>query len=305
MVKKGFFIFAAFAALVLASEIEDNEQKKRGAGKTNTLNAIPTGAQKPEYTYSIYTQSANAQSIPSQSYQSQVPNLFYPSSQVASQYYAPSNNPDTSTSNSLHTQVTPNINSQVAQHTQPQFIPINFIPNPGYQSKYQILSPKQSGSLQLAFVQQPAIQPSQILQYPHSFFSPSHSNLITTQNGILGSQGHFSFSPTLQPLSLGGSFLGQPSMVVLPQGHSGLYNNLVYPNPTQSFYNYYPSHSQAKYSYASGQTVSQSNDQAQSTIPQSITKDDSISAHNSEYITPSDSSSGYKNSYTRSTYSKL
>ncbi|XP_023950726.2 uncharacterized protein LOC112054993 [Bicyclus anynana] len=300
MVKKGFFIFAAFAALALASEIEDNDQKKRGAGKTTTLNAIPTGAQKPDYTYSIYAQSPSAQSSPTQSYQSQVPNSFYPS-QIASQYYAPSNNADAPPSH-LHTQVSPNVNSQIPQHTQSQFVPINFVPNPGYQSKYQIVSPKPSGNVQFAILQQPAIQPSSILQYPNTFYSSGHTNHIAPQSAILGSQGHFSF-PSFQPLSLGGSFL-QPSMVVLPQGH-GLYNNLVYPNPTQSFYNYYPSALQAKYSYASGPTVSQSTDQSQNTISQSVTKEDSTSAQSSDYITPSDTSSGYKNAYTRSTYSKI
>ncbi|XP_034832929.1 uncharacterized protein [Maniola hyperantus] len=302
MVKKGFFIIAAFVALALASE-EDNEQKKRGAGKANTLNAIPTGAQKPDYTYSIYGQSPSAQSSPSQPYQSQVPNSFYPN-QIASQYYTSSNNPDQSTSNALHTQVNSNINSQIAQPSQSHFVPINFIPNPGYQLKYQIQSPKPSGNLQFAFIQQPSMQPSSLIQYPHSFFSPSHTNHVAPQSAIFGSPGHFSFAPALQPLSLGGSFLGQPSMVVLPQTHTGLYNNLVYPNPSQSFYNYYPSTSQAKYSYASGPPITQSTDQAQSSIPQSVTKEDNIISQSSEY-SPSDTSSGFKNSYTRSTYSKL
>lgn len=296
-----FQIFVAFAALAFASEIEDSEQKKRGAGKANPLNAIPTGAQKPDYTYSIYGQSSSAQSSPGQSYQGQVPNSFYPN-QVASQYYVPSNNPDPSTSNSLHTQVTPNINPQIAQPTQSQFIPINFIPNPGYQAKYQIVSPKPSGHVQLA-IMQPAIPSSPIFQFPQSFFSPSHPNHVAPQNSFLGSPGHFSFGTAFPPLSLGSSFLGHPSMVLLPQSHTGLYNNLVYPNPTQSFYNYYPSTSQAKYSYTSGATVSQPNDQTQNTVPQTITKEENISSQSSEYS--ASENSGYKNPYTRSTYSKI
>ncbi|XP_045512022.1 uncharacterized protein LOC123706705 [Pieris brassicae] len=115
MARREIFICIAFTALVLANEVEDAEQKKRGASKANVLNAIPTGAQKPEYTYSIYPQN------PQPAYQNPVSNTFYPNQ--PSQYYSNSEA------------------SQSHQATVPQtsqFVPINFVPNGGYQQKYVV-----------------------------------------------------------------------------------------------------------------------------------------------------------------------
>ncbi|XP_046967656.1 uncharacterized protein LOC124535496 [Vanessa cardui] len=297
MVNKGLIIFVAFAAITFASEIEDVEQKKRGAGKANALNAILTGAQKTDYNFNIYPSGQN----PSQTYQSQVPNSFYPS-QTASQYYSSSNSPESSISSAQHTQVSP-------QTTQSQFVPINFVPNPGYQSKYQLLPQKSNGNVQLAIIQQPSISSAPMIQYPHSFFAPNPATHIG-QSTLFGplSHGHFSFAPSYQPLQFSSHFLSQPSgMVVLPQPHPTLYNNLVYPNPTQSFYNYYPSSSQAKYSYASGASPSNEYEKLQSSVPQSSPKEDTGNyVQNPDYVPSSDSNSGYKSSYnTRTSYAKI
>ncbi|CAH2090270.1 unnamed protein product [Euphydryas editha] len=292
---KDLSIFVAFATLTFASEIDDAEQKKREAGKSNGLNAIPTGAQKSDYPYNIHSQTSSPQN-PIQSYQNQIPNSFYPS-QTSSQYFS-SNHPESSISNTQHTHVSP-------QPTQSQFIPINFVPNPGYQSKYQVIPQKQN--LQLAILQQPTISQAPILHYPHTFYSPNPANHIG-QSTLLGlGQSHFSFGPSFHPLSFSGHFLSQPStMVVLPQSHPSLYNNLVYPNPTQSFYNYYPSPSQAKYSYSSGASPSNEYEKLQTSVQQSVLKEDNgVNVPSADYITSSDSNSGYKNIYnSRNTYTK-
>lgn len=290
-----FQIFVALSALTFASEIEDNEQNKRGAGKANVLNAIPTGAQKTDYSYNIYSQTSSPQNL-GQNYQSQVPNSFYPS-QTPSQYFT-SNSPEASVSNALHTHASP-------QTTQSQFVPINFIPNPGYQSKYQVIP--QKPNVQLAILQQPPISQTPMLQYPHTFYSPNPANHFG-QSPLFGlGQGHFSFGPSIHPLPFSGHILSQqPTMVVLPQSNPSLYNNLVYPHPTQSFYNYYPLPSQAKYSYASGVTPSNEYEKLQTSVQESILKEDNrVNVQSADYITSSDSNSGYKNTYnSRNTYTK-
>ncbi|XP_045451899.1 uncharacterized protein LOC123660924 [Melitaea cinxia] len=291
---KDLSIFVAFAALTLASEIEENEQKKRGAGKANVLNAIPTGAQKTDYPYSVYSQTSSPQN-PGQSYQSQVPNSFYPS-QSPSQYFT-SNNPEIPVSNGLPTHASP-------QTTQSQFVPINFIPNPGYQSKYQVIP--QKPNVQVAILQQPSISHTPMLQYPHTFYSPSPVNHIG-QSPVFGlGQSHFSFGPSIHPLPFSGHILSQqPTMVVLPQSNPSLYNNLVYPNPTQSFYNYYPLHSQAKYSYTSGAPQSNEYEKLQTSVQESFLKEDRVNVQSPDYVTTSDSNSAYKNTYNnRNTYTK-
>lgn len=294
-------MFLVFIALILANEIEDGDQKKRGAGKANPLNAIPTGAQKPDYTYNIYQQSPSASNIPSQNYQSQAPNSFYPN-QESSTYYSSANSVDTASSHPTQTQT-----NYSPQPVQSQFIPINFIPSPGYQSKYQIIPTK--SSIQLAFLQQPQYHTSPIAQYPHSLYSPTPSSHITPPNiplfNSFGSPG-YNIAPHFQPYSLAHG-INQPSaMILLPQTNPSLYNNLVYPNPSQSFYNYYPSQSQAKYSYSSG-AVGTDYEKGQTSVSQNIPKEDNdVSVQNSEYITPSDTNNGYKSSYSRrSTYNKL
>lgn len=279
---------------MLASEIEDGEQKKRGAGKANALNAIPTGSQKPEYTYNIYSQNSSPQSGLSQNYQTPVSN-FYPS-QSSSQYYTSSNTADTPTSHS----------SQPSHGSQSQFIPINFVPNPGYQAKYQFVSPKAAGNV-FSVVQPPSIHPTQMLQYTNPFYS-SNSNNYVSSGSLLGPLGHgpFSFASNYQPLSLGGSFIGQPSaMVVLPQPHNPIYSNFVYPNTASNFYNYYPS--QSKYAYSPGPVQSvpaqaHEYEKVQTSISQSISKEENGGLQNADYVSASSANSGYNN---RNSYSKL
>ncbi|CAG9583134.1 unnamed protein product [Danaus chrysippus] len=281
MTRKEFFILLTLCAIVLASDGEDNEQKKRGASKTSGLNAIPTGSQKPDYTYNLYSQTSGPSS-PSQTYQ---PSSFYPN-QAPSQYFTPSNN-DLPASN-------PSNNQALNQQTHSQFVPINLTPNNGYQSKYQFVPQRLVGNVQLAIMQQPTLQPS-ILQYPHSFFSNPTNHLTP---GLLG-QGHLSFGPSFQTLPAG-HIISQPSMIVLPQPHAPLYNNLVYPNPAQYLYNYNPALSQPKFGYSSF-SPSTSND-AQS-VSKGLVKDDSGTSQNSEYLSPD--SNSYKHTFTsRSTYPK-
>ncbi|KAF9801138.1 hypothetical protein SFRURICE_005732 [Spodoptera frugiperda] len=310
MGKWELLIFVAFATLACCTEVEDVEQKKRNAGKATSLNSIPTGAQKQDYTYSIYTQNPNSQSgstSPS-SYQSQVPNSFYPS-QASSQYYSSPNTPSESSSSSSYTQQQPQINL-LPPPTTSQFVPLNFVPSPGYQSKYQIVPSKSNGNIQLAFLQQPTSYPTQpIVPYAPQLFSPAPTNQISPHQTPLINplpQGHYNV-PNYQTLPLGGSYLGQPStMLLFAQPNPSPYNNLLYQNPVQSFYNYYPTNAQSKYNV---QYVSQGStteyEKLQGPVSQSVPKEDNDIAHSSEYTSSSDSNS-YKNAYSASrNYAKL
>ena len=306
-----FQIFVAFATLVCCTEVEDVEQKKRNAGKGTSINAIPTGAQKQDYTYSIYTQNPSSQSgstSPS-SYQSQVPNSFYPS-QGSSQYYSSQStqNEPSSSSYGSQQQQQPQI-SLLPPPTTSQFVPLNFVPNPGYQSKYQIV-PSKAGQVQLAFLQQPTSYPTQpIVPYAPQLFSPHPTSQISPHQIGQVPQGHYNM-PSYQPLSLGGSYLGQPStMLLFAQPNPSPYSNLLYQNPVQSFYNYYPSNAQSKYNVQyvpQGSTTEY--EKLQGPISQNAPKEDNDIIHASEYTgPPSDSSSSYKSAYSasRNTYAKL
>ncbi|KAJ0176187.1 hypothetical protein K1T71_008361 [Dendrolimus kikuchii] len=239
-------VITAFAALAHCSEYDDLDQKKRGFTKGSSSNTISTGAQKQDYTYSIYSQnpsSQNSQPV-SSSYQSQVPNSFYPN-QASSQYYSSSG---TETPQTYTAQPPANhIPSQPSQ-----FTPISFVPNPGYQAKYQVVPSKQG--LQVAIVQPPySFQTPQVLHYPQSVFSSNPSSAIN-QLGV---------SP-FQHL-LGNSYLGHPSsMLLFAQPHQ-LYNNLAHPSPPSL---YYPSNNQAKYNVQLSSPVQSAYDTVQSqTIP--------------------------------------
>lgn len=304
-----FQVILAFAALAVGTEVDDNELKKRGAGKTS-LNTIPTGAQKQDYTYSIYSQNPNSQSSPSISYQPQVSNSFYPS-QANSQYYtAPVQQ------NEQPAYAQPQINL-LPPPTSSQFVPINFASNPGYQSKYQIVPSKQNGNIQLAFVQQPSTYPSQsLVQYPHSLFAQPPTTPIGSQQSFYGSlppQGQYNVGANL-PLQLSNSYLGQPSMVLLAQPNPSLYNSFVYPNqysnPVQSLYNYSPQNAQTRYGQTNPATYSTSpSSDGQASLTQGLPKEDNdISTHTSDYTSaPSESNSSYKTAYasSHSSYSKL
>ncbi|XP_075976875.1 uncharacterized protein LOC142977070 [Anticarsia gemmatalis] len=311
MAKREILVLITCFALVCSTEVEDNEQKKRGAGKGTALNSIPSGAQKQDYTYSIYTSNPSSQSSSNPSYQSQVSNSFYPS-QGSSQYYSSPNTQQAETSSSYAPQHQPQINL-LPPPTTSQFVPLNFVPNPGYQTKYQLVPSKSNGNIQLAIYPQPANYPSPpIVPYAPQLFSPNPTSQINPHQSynIPQPQGHFNIAPNYQQLSLGGSYLGQPStMLLFAQPHLNQpYNNLVYPNPVQSFYNYYPSNSQSKYNVQYvPQGSSTEYEKIQSSASQSIPKEDNDIAHSSEYTSPSDSTSSYKSAYTasRNTYAKL
>lgn len=293
----------AFTALACSTEVDDADQKKRGVVKGNTLNTIPTGAQKQDYTYSIYSQNPSSQAGSSPSYQSQVPNSFYPNQ--ASQYYTSSNAPtDPSPQYAQQSQI------NLLPPSSSQFVPINFAPNPGYQSKYQLVPTQPKGNIQLAILQQPNSYPSPSVYpspYPQNLFSPNPTNPIGPHQNFLSSlpSGQFNVPQSL-PYSLGNSYLGQPSaMVVLAQPNP--FNNYMYNNPSQSLYNYFPSHNQPRYglSYAP-----QGSPDVQVSAVQNIPKEENeiTGANTSEYVSaPSDSSAGYKSGYTssRSSYLKL
>ncbi|KOB66117.1 Uncharacterized protein OBRU01_21734 [Operophtera brumata] len=298
MARIELLVIIAFAALVCGTEVDDSEQKKRGAGKTS-LNTIPTGAQKQDFTYSIYSQNPSSQSP---SYQPQVSNSFYPS-QTSSQYYTA---PVQQAEQPYAPQ--PQLNLLPPQ-TSSQFVPINFIPSPGYQSKYQIVPSKQNSNIQFAFLQQPTTYPSQsLVQYPQ--FAPQPTVPIGPHQNLYGSihpQGQYNVSPNL-PLQLSNSFLGQPStMVLLPQPNPSLFNHLLYPNqypnPVQNLYNYSPQNSQTRYNQ-----VPYSSPPSDSQVSQSLPKEDNdISTHTSDYASdPSESNSSYKAAYvsSRSSYSQ-
>ncbi|XP_026730657.1 drebrin-like protein [Trichoplusia ni] len=313
MAKWELLIFVAFAALVCCNEVEDVEQKKRGAGKGTSLNAIPTGAQKQDYTYSIYNQNPSQQTSSSPQYQSQVHSSFYPS-QASSQYYSsPSTQGDSSSSyapQQQQQQQPPQINL-LPPPTTSQFVPLNFVPNPGYQSKYQLVPSKSTGNIQLAFLQQPTYPTQPIVPYAPQLFAPSQANQVNSHQSPYNPlpQGHFNVAPNYQPLSLGGSYLNHPStMLLFAHPNPGPYNNLLYQNPVQSFYNYYPTNSQSKYNVQYVQQGSgQEYEKLQGPVSQSIPKEENDISHSSEYTAPSDSNSSYKNAYTasRSTYAKL
>ncbi|KAI8432123.1 hypothetical protein MSG28_004615 [Choristoneura fumiferana] len=267
-------MFVAFAALVCANEVEDGEQTKRGAGKASSLNSIPTGAQKPEYTYQVYNQNHNSQTSPS-SYQAQVPNSFYPS-QSSNQYYTIPNQPaEVSSGYSPQPQI-----SLIPPPTPSQFLPINFVPNAGYQSKYQIIPSKAAnGNIQLLIQPPQSYQSNPFLQYPQSYFSPNPGNQINSQQGQfqLSPQGQYNVAPQYQSLPLSQPYLGQPStMLLLAQPNP--YNSLLYPgqNPAQSFYNYYPSSAQQKYnlSYGSSPPPLVEYEKVQGPVSQSLPKED-------------------------------
>ncbi|KAL4711154.1 hypothetical protein ACJJTC_009525 [Scirpophaga incertulas] len=295
MTKIELLVLAVIAVIVSASDAEDIEQKKRGTGKSTSLNAIPTGAQKPDYTYNIYSQSPNLQT--NQAY-TQL-SSFYPSQ--SSQYYAPQNVQSEQQAYSPQ----PPINL-IPPTTSSQFVPLNFIPNPGYQAKYQIVPSKSSnGNIQLAILQQPPNYQSSLLQYPQTILPPNQHQFAPQQNPLLIPQGQFNVAPNYQPLQLGGSYLGQPSsMLLIPQGNPSGYNNLFYQNPLQGVYNYYPN-SQAKYG-AYVTSTPQTTEYEKISSPQSISKEDNdIASHNTEYVSSSDS---YKNAYAASrgtSYTKL
>lgn len=305
-----FQVIIAFAALASGTEVEDNEQKKRGTGKTS-LNTIPTGGQKQDYTYSIYSQNPSSQSPSSPSYQPQVSSSFYPS-QASSQYYS---GPVQQSDQSAYA-APPQLNLLPPQSSS-QFVPINFVPSPGYQSKYQIVPSKQNANIQLAFVQQPSTYPTQsLVQYPQSLFAPQPTSPIGQHQNLYNSipaQGQYNVGPNL-PLQLGNSYLGHPSMVLLAQPNPSLYNNLLYPNqysnPVQSLYNYLPQNSQTRYAQIGQASYSSPpSSDGQVSLTQSIPKEENdISTHTSEYTSaPSESNSSYKTAYasSRSSYSKL
>lgn len=287
------------------SEVEDSDQKKRGAGKTTNLNAIPTAAQKQEYTYSIYPQNINSQGGPSSaSYHNQVPNSFYPTPGPNQYYSNPNSAPDAYPAQ-------PQINL-IPPQSSSQFVPLNFIPNPGYQTKYQIIPTKsQNGNIQIALIpQQQAYQTPSYLQYPQ-LFSPHPTQQISPQQSPLissiPSQGQYNPAPNYQPLSLGNPYLGQPStMLLLAQPNPSLYNNFLYQNPLQSLYNYYPTNTQTKFSSYQSQPSVEYEKGPVSQVPK---EDNEIvsGSHNTEYITPSENTN-YKNAYTSTrsaSYSKL
>lgn len=254
----------------MANEVEDAEQKKRGAGKANALNAIPTGAQKSEYTYNIYPQN----SIQNPAYQNQVANTYYPNQ--PSQYYT---NSET---------------QQPHQATAPQtsqFVPINFVPNTGYQQKY-IVQPKPGN---VVTVLQPNQYPAQpILQYSQSSLAHS-SNPIAPHASIFNTpHGQFNFPQYSLP-SFGHPFLGHPSMLVIPP--ISQYTNLL-TSPTQGIY-YQP---QVKVNYSAQPGAAVANEYEKLNAPQTATpKEDSDLQ--TDYIS-SDSNNVFKHSYNsaRSTY---
>ncbi|XP_013136191.1 PREDICTED: uncharacterized protein LOC106101494 [Papilio polytes] len=295
MALRQLLIVVAFATLVCSIETDDIEHKKRGAGKTTGVNTIPTGIQKPDYTYAIYTQNPNIQSSTSQSYQAQVPNSFYPN-QANSQYYSPVSSNEGTHSNS------PQANPP-HQGTS-QFVPLNFIPNPGYQAKYQIVPTKSANGIQLALVQPSSGYSPQNLHASQPAVYPQPANQVNPHNNQLVSSvfphGHFNF-PNYQ-LSLGSPYLSQAPTILLPQLNHPFYNNLLYSSPGQNIY--YPTNSQTKYNQNSPTSTTNEYDKLQGPVSQSNSKESNdIAAQHSE-----NSISGYKNAYTSGrsqTYTKL
>ncbi|XP_011567666.3 calcium-binding protein P [Plutella xylostella] len=293
-------IVAAFVALACADE--EGEQKKRGAGKT-TLNAIPSGGGKTDYTYSIYNQNPASNSV-SPSYQTQVPNSFYPTQSGGSQYYQPGEQagypPQPAPYSPPAGYPQPQLNL-LPPPSSSQFLPINFVPNSGYQAKYQIIPSKgPNGNIQLAILQPQSSLQSPQIQYPQSIFQSNSPYQINAPHSFLsGGQGGF---PNYQ------QYLGQPSMLLL-QPNPSLYSNLLYPGagPSPSLYNYnYQGSPQAKYNvyYGGSPPASQppapsDYDKLQAGSQHAAAKEDNeINIQTSDYITPE--SSNYKNSYVTS-----
>ncbi|XP_004928220.1 RNA-binding protein EWS [Bombyx mori] len=303
MAIRKLLIIITFAALVCSSEIEDGEHKKRGV-KGTALNSVSTSAQKPDYTYSIYTQNPSTQSATSsQAYQNQVPNSYYPS-QGSSQYYTSGNSQaDTSQTYPAQSQV----NATPQQGTS-HYLPINYVPSPGYLSRYQVAPSKTPSNAQVAFVPQPNHYPQQQIfafpQIPHSYFSPNTANQVHPHHNAFVSQiPQFNY----QPLSLG-SLFGHPSgTVVLGQSSQPAHNNLLYPNPVQNYFtpaSQSNQYSQSKYS-SYGSPVQSEYDKVQGALAQTK-EENEIVTQNTEYAGTSDPNSSYKNSYSgRSAYAKL
>lgn len=288
--------------LVSSNDIEDVEQKKRGVAKTTTLNAIPSGAQKPDYTYSIYTQNPNSQASPNPTYsQSQVPNSFYPSQPaVANQFYSPPNSHDQS-------QIYPP-QSQLNLIPPPssQFLPLNLLQNQGYQTKFQIIPSKtQNGNIQLAIIpQQPSLVQPNFLSLQQSYFSPQ-PNQINPQQNQIPSQGNYQFGSNFQQFPFSQPYAGHPSTMLLYAQPNPYSNNYLLPNPSQQLYNYYQSNPQNKYLYSGAE---QTNVPPQAAVyekyqnaitSQPASKDDNeINIHGTDYINPAESATNYKSSYT-------
>ncbi|XP_068631957.1 uncharacterized protein [Battus philenor] len=298
MMLKQLFVFFAVITLVCSIETDDIEHRKRGAGKTTGVNTIPTGIQKPEYTYTnIYSQSPNTQSsLSSQNYHTPLANSFYPS-QASSQYYSPSSATDGTHSSSPQ------------QQTNSQFVPLNFVPSPGYQTKYQIVSSKTgNGNIQLALLQSSPGFATSNIHVPQTLYSQQANQVNANTNPVLTSvspHGHFNFPANYHSLSLASPYFGHAPTVLLPQYNSPFYNNLLYPTPNQNFFY----QSQPKYNYSQSQSsTSNEHEKLQGSPSQSSSKDDNeIAAQNTE-ILHSDPISGYKNAYTSSrssTYAKL
>ncbi|CAK1582883.1 unnamed protein product [Parnassius mnemosyne] len=294
---KDLSVFVTFATLVQCSGTD--EITKRGVSKATGVNTIPTGIQKPEYSYNDYSQNSNGQSSTSnQNYQNQIPNSFYPSQ--ASQYYSSSSPTNDGTSTNSH-QIQFNVPSQQSSS---QF---NFVPSSGYQTKYQTLPSKSSNSnIQLAFLQPSSGLSTSHLSFPHAVYSQpahitSHGNPLV--NSVLP-HGNFNFATNYQPLSFVSPYLGYPTMLI-PQFGSPLYNNHLHSTPSQGFY--YSTNTQPKYTYSQSSQSSTSNDydKLQGSSLQSSPKDNDILPQNSELI-QNDSISGYKGAYTSrsSTYTK-
>lgn len=290
-------IIIAFGALVSGIETDDIDHRKRGAGKTTGVNTIPTGAQKPEHTYSIYSQNPNTQSnLASHIYQSQVPNSFYPN-QASSQYYAPS----TGTNEGVIAHSIPQP-TNIATPQGTQFLPLNFVPSPGYQAKYQTPSSKSAnGHIQLVVLQPSAGLSSSNYHFPQSVYSPTTNQLNAHANSLLTSiapHGHFNFPTNYQPLSIASPYLGHASTVLLPQLNAPFYSNPIYPTSGQNLY--YPTNSQPKHNYPQSPQalITREYNKSQGSVSQSVSKDENdISAQSSDLV-QSDTIPSYKSPYT-------
>ncbi|VVD05055.1 unnamed protein product [Leptidea sinapis] len=268
MATRELFILILSVAIVFASESEDVEQKKRGAGKPNVLNSIPTGAQKTDYSYNFYSQNPITQNS-GQNYQ--VPNSFYPNQ--ANQFYT-SNSQDSSHANPSTATNAPQV---------PQYIPINFVPNSVYQPKYQIVPSKSNGNIQLLL--QPSPFPSSQI-YPQMVISP---NANVGQNPVVMPQNQFNF-PHYQLPAFGHPFISQPSMFLYPHMSPQFLNNPGYSVQPQSVY--YPVNQQGKQQQTYTSTNSNEYDKTQSQTSAAKEEND-ISNQNADYNT------SFRNTYTK------
>lgn len=189
-------------------------------------------------------------------------------------------------------------------HSAAQFVPINFVTNPGYQSKYSGVQPKSVGNVQYTATQQQNVLPTQQFlphpHLPHTLFSSNPASVVQQQ-----AFGSSLVSPHYQPISLGSPYLGHPHSFVFAQPHPSVYNNLLYLNPAQGLYNnYYPSNSQPKYAV----TYTSSNQQDYEKLPGPVSlakEENEVSPQKIEYTAQSDVNSNYKNAYTnRNSYTK-